>query len=235
MRTTDLPPHFERTGCNADRLYSSKTGRIIPCPNRKSYPRLFCSLLDQHPSPRTLSIDQLFQLYEQQVFNMICSVLQTNDNYAVQHWLTHATEREKSLVLNMLCSVLTCQNVYYGPSQVSSIPRPPMPDGVSCVLNEDGVQNWSEHSLVGDHHARCSNTEKSPRSHRVEHPRGKQCRSCQIDEPIMCSHLAAGDGSGTAHQEEGRTNGNLTNRLNSKKTWKVAESISSSQTENDVS
>ncbi|KAF7256854.1 hypothetical protein EG68_06398 [Paragonimus skrjabini miyazakii] len=160
VKTKEQPLHFEQAGCNADHLYSPKTGRIIPCPNRTSNPRLFCSV-----------------------------------SFLIM---------EKSLVLNMLCSVLTSQSVYYGPSQISYTPRQTIPDGVYCVPNGDGAQSWSQ-------------------------------VSCQTDEPFICSHLAAGDQGGTKHQEQERTSVNPMKWLNSKRTWKVAESITSSQADNDIS
>ncbi|CAH8484868.1 unnamed protein product [Schistosoma bovis] len=52
-----------------------------------------------------------------QIFAMICSILQTNDMNAVQHWLENATDREKNLIISLVSTALSHQNMYFDTKQ----------------------------------------------------------------------------------------------------------------------
>ncbi|TPP64800.1 hypothetical protein FGIG_08166 [Fasciola gigantica] len=77
------------------------------------------------------------QSYELQVFNMICSILQTNDTTSVKHWLLNASEREKNLVIAMLCSALSNQQSYCGPwaPRRTTLIQPQLPAEVHSLIH----------------------------------------------------------------------------------------------------
>nr|CAH8832150.1 unnamed protein product [Trichobilharzia regenti] len=101
-------------------LYSSKTGRLLPPSNssRCNRTRSHASIYDRNQcSNKTSSMNDLFRDYEIQVFSMICSILQTNDLNAVQHWLENATDREKNLIISLVSTALSHQDAYFNGKQ----------------------------------------------------------------------------------------------------------------------
>ncbi|VDP37571.1 unnamed protein product [Schistosoma margrebowiei] len=101
-------------------LYSSKTGRLLPPTNDSRYTRTRnqSSSCERRQCLRNAtSVSEIFRNYEMQIFAMICSILQTNDMNAVQHWLENATDREKNLIISLVSTALSHQNMYFDTKQ----------------------------------------------------------------------------------------------------------------------
>ncbi|CAH8488698.1 unnamed protein product [Schistosoma rodhaini] len=101
-------------------LYSSKTGRLLPPTNDSRYTRTRhqSTSCERRQSLRNAtSVSEIFRNYEMQIFAMICSILQTNDMNAVQHWLENATDREKNLIISLVSTALSHQNMYFDTKQ----------------------------------------------------------------------------------------------------------------------
>ncbi|CAH8474136.1 unnamed protein product [Heterobilharzia americana] len=109
---------------SSELLYSRNTGRLLPPSNnnRSTRARNQTSSCDRSQYLKnTSTTDELFREYEIQIFTLICSILQTNDVNAVQHWLENATDREKSLLISLISTALSHQKVYFDLKQPTEI------------------------------------------------------------------------------------------------------------------
>ncbi|KAK4473460.1 hypothetical protein MN116_002828 [Schistosoma mekongi] len=105
---------------SSELLYSRKTGRLLPPCNNNRYTRSRNQTSGCERSQclkNTSSVNELFRNYEIQIFAMICSILQTNDVSAVQHWLENATDREKNLIISLVSTALSHQSMYFDTKQ----------------------------------------------------------------------------------------------------------------------
>jgi len=101
--------HATRDGKRQKTQYSQETGRLIPPPSRG---------MSRGGSRQGSRIGNVLHItedpdHENMVLQMLCQVLQTDDVNAVQAWLVSAGDREKSMVMDMIKSVLVSNEEYY--------------------------------------------------------------------------------------------------------------------------
>ncbi|XP_061089078.1 protein TBATA [Conger conger] len=135
----------DEPGCRKTQ-YSTQTGRIIPPSTQASGRRTS----HRRPRPRGPACPPALYDQELMVLELLCQILQTDSLSHVQHWLLHAGQREKDMVMCLLQkaldgSALNCQEQ---PLNQAGTPHSPLslPSRASSTS-----QHWINHRLSSAH------------------------------------------------------------------------------------
>ncbi|CAH8444094.1 unnamed protein product [Dicrocoelium dendriticum] len=88
---------------------------------------------------------------------MICTILQTTDPSSIHHWLLHSNDREKNMVIEILCSTLDGRKRYFAKPTVDHTtttysPNVPTSVGELIPTRNSKVEDKAEPRLRSQKH-----------------------------------------------------------------------------------